>query len=418
MAPLLKTAMPAIVNVAVQGELPSLPDFIDEQQFPGGGMQRFENLGSGVVTDPDKGYIVTSSHVVTNSSLIMVTLNDGRRVKASMVGADPETDIAVLQIEAENLQSLPLGNSSALEVGDFVVAIGNPFGLNSLGSKQTATFGIISALQRTDLNIEGLENFIQTDAAINPGSSGGALVNMRGELIGINTAIIAPFAGNVGVGLAVPIDMVKQVMDQLIEYGSIERGLLGIFVQQLSPEVAEAFDETGTKGALVSQVNPGSPAEKAGMQAGDIIQEISDVPITYASQVKNTVGLLRTGTELNIKVLRDGKTVTMKTIITDAQRHEEALQAQNPFLFGLALRDFVQESPMHGLVEGVQVVGATENNEGWRAGLRPGDVIIAANQEKVTDLQQLQSATAKNKDMLLLHILRGVGSLYVVVKQS
>lgn len=415
MAPILKKVIPTIVNVAVQGELPTYGGYIDNNA-PADALQKFESLGSGVITDTKNGYIITSNHVIANADIIIVTLNDGRRVDASIVGADPETDIAVLQIEAENLQSLPLGNSNKLEVGDFVMAIGNPFGLNNLGNNQTATFGIISALQRTDLNIEGLENFIQTDAAINPGSSGGALINVQGELIGINTAIVAPYAGNVGIGLAVPIDMAQKVAEQLIEFGSIQRGLLGIFVQQLTPELAEAFNQAEAEGALITQVNPGSPAERAGLKAGDIIQAINGTPITQAPQVKNVVGLLRTGSKLKLQILRDGETLKKTATVTDVAQHEQALESENPFLFGLALREFIQESPLHGLVNGIQLIGATEKSRGWRAGLRPGDVIIAANQQTTQNLPQLQAVAAASKGSLLLHILRGNGSLYLVIK--
>src|SRR3990167_1049663 len=275
--------MPAIVNVQVQGILPGNVPTSDEQEENNHNQpspmplmpsppRKFQSIGSGVIINPKEGIIVTNDHVIRHANLITITLNDGRRLQAKLLGADSETDIAVLKIAATNLKSLPIGDSDKLAVGDFVVAIGNPFGLNSFGNSQSATFGIISALQRSDLNIEGVENFIQTDAAINPGNSGGALINTKGEIIGMNTAIIAPYGGNVGIGFAIPINMIKDVVQQLMKYGSIHRGLMGIFVQHLTPELAQALGyKEGFQGALVAQVNAGSPAQTAGFLAGDII---------------------------------------------------------------------------------------------------------------------------------------------------
>jgi serine protease Do len=311
LAPVLKNSMPAIVNVAVQGYLPadnSAPAAgNEEKQNPGSNRsarnpekgRKFESIGSGVVVNPQDGIIITNDHVIRNATLITVTLQDGRRLKAKLIGGDSDTDIAVLKIDAKNLKSLPIGNSDDLQVGDFVVAIGNPFGLNSFGNSQSATFGIVSALKRSDLNIEGVENFIQTDAAINPGNSGGALVNSKGELIGINTAILSPYGGNVGIGFAIPINMAKDVTQQIIKFGSIHRGLMGIFVQHLTPELAHSLGyPEDTQGALVSQVNQNSPAEQAGLKAGDIIVQVNDTKITQATQVKTTISLLRVGTPL------------------------------------------------------------------------------------------------------------------------
>jgi serine protease Do len=422
LAPVLKNAMPAIVNVAVQGIMPSNmsaseEDDTQENKPPIGPEKprKFQSIGSGVIIDPKDGIIITNDHVIRNATSITVTLNDGRRLKAKLIGGDSETDVAVLKVDAKNLKSLPIGDSDGIEVGDFVVAIGNPFGLNSFGNSQSATFGIISAMKRSDLNIEGIENFIQTDAAINPGNSGGALVNVRGELIGINTAIISLYGGNVGIGFAIPINMVRDVAQQIVKFGSVHRGLMGIFVQHLTPELAQAMGYSENfQGALVSQVNENSPAELAGLKAGDIITQINDTKITQATQVKTTVSLLRVGSTVNITIKRNNRELTLKAVVTDVKKHEQQLQSQNPFLYGLALRNFEQDSPLHGHITGVQVVGSSENSAGWRAGLRPGDVIITANNQPVQDTKALQSI-AKQKKQLLVQVLRGAGALFILI---
>ncbi|HAT1972124.1 Do family serine endopeptidase [Legionella pneumophila serogroup 1] len=427
LAPVLKNAMPAIVNVAVQGYLPnnvaSSGNSDDDDgennkqpsRIPEKG-RKFESIGSGVIIDPKNGIIITNDHVIRNANLITITLQDGRRLKARLIGGDSETDLAVLKIDAKNLKSLVIGDSDKLEVGDYVVAIGNPFGLNSFGNSQSATFGIVSALKRSDLNIEGVENFIQTDAAINPGNSGGALVNAKGELIGINTAIISPYGGNVGIGFAIPINMAKDVAQQIIKFGSIHRGLMGIFVQHLTPELAQSMGYTEDfQGALVSQVNENSPAQLAGLKSGDIIVQINDTKITQATQVKTTISLLRAGSTAKIKILRDNKPLTLDVEVTDIKKHEQKLQSNNPFLYGLALRNFEQESPPHGNVVGVQVVGASETSAGWRAGLRPGDIIISANKTPIKDIKSLQTVAHEKKKQLLVQVLRGAGALYLLI---
>lgn len=426
LAPVLKNIMPAIVNVAVQGYLPNdlasaggdeeiTPDSKRNSRTPDKA-RKFESIGSGVILDPRNGIIVTNDHVIRNANLITVTLQDGRRLKARLIGGDSETDLAVLKIDAKNLKSLVIGDSDNLQVGDFVVAIGNPFGLNSFGNSQSATFGIVSALKRSDLNIEGVENFIQTDAAINPGNSGGALVNTKGELIGINTAIISPYGGNVGIGFAIPINMVKDVTQQIIKFGSIHRGLMGIFVQHLTPELAQSMGYSEeVQGALVSQVNENSPAEIAGLKSGDIIIQINDTKITQATQVKTTISLLRVGSTAKIQILRDNKPLTLNAEVTDIKKHEQKLQSNNPFLYGLALRNFEQESPPHGNVIGVQVVGASESSAGWRAGLRPGDIIISANRIATKDVKSLQTVAQDKKPQLLVQVLRGPGALFLLI---
>jgi serine protease Do len=419
LAPILKNSMPAIVNIAVQGYIQS-PVTVDENRANNSRLpekpRKFESIGSGVIVEPKNGLIITNDHVVRNATVITVTLQDGRRLKAKLIGGDSETDIAVLKVEAQNLKTLALGNSDDLQVGDFVVAIGNPFGLNSFGNSQSATFGIISALKRTDLNIEGVENFIQTDAAINPGNSGGALVNSKGELIGINTAIISPYGGNVGIGFAIPINMAKNVVEQLVKFGSIHRGLMGIFVQHLAPELAHSLGYSeDLQGALVAQVNENSPAEKAGLKAGDIITQINDTRITQATQVKITVSLLRVGTEAKIMILRDNKPMTLTAMVTDIKQHEQQLQSSNPFLYGLSLRDFEQQSPLHGKITGIQITGAAENSAGWRAGLRPGDIIISANKHPTPSVKDLQTVAQQKKEELLVQILRGPGAMFILI---
>ncbi len=436
LAPVLKHAMPAIVNVAVQGIIPGGIAAAEEEenqqrQGPNQGQnqapqnrdsagpekaRKFQSIGSGVIIDAQNGIILTNDHVIRNAQLITVTLNDGRRLKARLIGGDSETDVAVLKIDAKNLRSLPIGDSDKIEVGDFVVAIGNPFGLNSFGNSQSATFGIVSAMQRSDLNIEGIENFIQTDAAINPGNSGGALVNAQGELIGINTAILSMYGGNVGIGFAIPINMAKDVAGQIVKYGSVHRGLMGIFVQHLTPELAQAMGYSDDfQGALVAQVNQGSPAELSGLKAGDIITRINDTQITQAAQVKTTISLLRVGSEANITIKRNGKAMVLKAMVTDVKQSEQQQQAKNPFLYGLALRNFEQDSPPHGHITGVQVVGSSENSAGWRAGLRPGDVIVSANGKEVKNTADLQAASRQKAQQLLVQVLRGAGAMFILI---
>lgn len=425
LAPVLKMVMPAIVNVAVQGTapgqfyIPSPRDNLDRHMPPPGATpqpRKFSGIGSGVIIDPEHGLVVTNSHVIRNADLITITLNDGRHLKARKIGEDPATDVAVLQVKTDNLQSLPVGNSDNVQVGDFVIAIGNPFGLNSLGNNQTATFGIVSANKRSDLNLEGIENFIQTDAAINPGNSGGALINTRGELVGINTGIISPSGGNIGIGFAIPINMVKDITEQILRYGSVQRGVMGIFVQHLTPELAVAMGYSpDQQGALITQVNRDSTAQAAGVQVGDIITKINTTAITQASQVKATVSLLRAGSKANLHILREGKAKDISVLVTDFKKHEQALQAENPFLYGLALRNFEQDAPPAGYVKGVMVVGALESSAGFRAGLRPGDVIISANRKSITKMEELQSIAKSNQKKLLLQVLRGDGALFVVV---
>jgi Do/DeqQ family serine protease len=310
LAPVLETVTPGVVNIAVLSRAPVEDNPLLRDPFfrrffnvpPGAQVQPRISAGSGVIVDAERGFVLTNHHVIANASEILVTLKDRRRLKAEFVGSDPETDVAVLRIRAERLTAVPFGDSDGLRVGDYVLAIGNPFGLG-----QTVTSGIISALGRSGLNIEGYEDFIQTDASINPGNSGGALVNLRGELIGVNTAILAPSGGNVGIGFAVPSNMARVVMEQLVRTGEVRRGRLGVTVQDVTPEIAEAMNLERGVGALIANVEPGSPADKAGIRKGDLIVAVNDQPVETASDLRNRVGLVPVGERLAITLLRDGR---------------------------------------------------------------------------------------------------------------
>ncbi|AWU94683.1 Do family serine endopeptidase [Azospirillum ramasamyi] len=318
-APMLEQVTPAVVNISVLSQAPQAENPLLRDPF----FRRFFNLpdqmpqgrpqvsaGSGVIVDAARGYVVTNSHVVENAQEIAVTLKDRRRLRARLIGRDAATDIALLQIKAENLTALPLGDSDRAKVGDFVVAIGNPFGLG-----QTVTSGIVSALGRSGLKIEGYEDFIQTDASINPGNSGGALVNFQGELIGINTAIIGPAGGSVGIGFAVPVSIVRSVMEQLREYGEVRRGRLGVAIQDLTPDLAESLNLQGDEGALIAKIERGSPADSGGLRSGDVVVAVDGRPIRSATDFRNRIGLMRVGTPVQLTVVRNGgqKSVTVRT---------------------------------------------------------------------------------------------------------
>lgn len=421
LAPMLEKIMPAVVNIKVQGNITAAAGALNDEaagnaeQNEGNNKlpHRFEGLGSGVIVDAAHGYVITNAHVIRQAKTIMVMLSDGRSFKANLIGSDPPSDVALLQIKATGLAELPWGNSDNLKVGDFVAAIGNPFGLD-----QTVTSGIVSAMQRSGLGIEGYENFIQTDASINPGNSGGALINLKGELIGINTAILGPSGGSIGIGFAIPSNMARSVMVQLIKYGTVRRGLMGIIVQDFTPELAGAFHlSLKTSGALVTMVTPGSPADKAGFKAGDVVQRINGEPIKNASQVKNIAGLLRVGARISLEVLRQGKVISISLVTQDPEQYQQANEAKNPFLYGTILREFDQQVPIQGRVVGILILRVAQNTAAWHAGLRPGDVIVSANQQSVTKLSQLNTISEKPGKQLLLNVIRQNGALFVVVNR-
>ena len=322
LAPMLARVLPGVVNIAVRGKVRAENPLLQDPFF-----RRFFNLpqhsqpeeretqatGSGVVVDAANGYVLTNGHVVENAIRIEVTTKDNRRFTARLVGRDSEADVAVLQIPAQNLTAVPLGDSDRLQVGDFVLAVGNPFGLG-----QTVTSGIVSALGRSGLGIEGYEDFIQTDASINPGNSGGPLVNLYGQVVGINTAILAPGGGNIGIGFAVPINMAHRVMDQLLRYGEVKRGRIGVAIQDLTPELAQAMSTNQTNGAVIARVEAGSPAEQAGLHTGDLVTAVNGTPVRSGTQLRNAIGLSRIGDQVTLTVDRRGSEISIPVRIEPA----------------------------------------------------------------------------------------------------
>ena len=419
LAPIVKRVSPAVVNISTAGHVTvqQSPFFNDPffQQFfgmPNVPTERnFQALGSGVIVDAAKGYILTNNHVIENADKITVTLYDGRSFKAKVVGRDPDTDLAVLHIDAKDLVQIPLGNSSVLQVGDFVIAIGNPFGLN-----HTVTAGIVSAKGRTQVQDGKYSDFIQTDAAINPGNSGGALVNLEGQLVGINTMIVTSGGsrGNIGIGFAIPINMAKDVMDQLIKYGKVERGMLGVQVQTLTPELAQALKLSQNQGAVVMQVVPGSQAQKAGIKPNDVIVSVNGNPVSSAQDVSNVIGLLRVGTPVTLGILRNGKQITIHAQIGNTQS-EQIASAEYPQLRGITVGNLNESSPLYGQVKGVLVTGVDPNSEAYSAGLRQGDVITAVNREAVSNVAEFRKALAQAGGTVALRVRRDDQIFYLVL---
>ncbi len=419
LAPMLDVVTPAVVNIATEGRIqlrmnPLFNDPFFRRFFnvPDQPIERkTQSLGSGVIVDAKRGLVITNNHVIANAVQITVTLRDGRHLEAELVGTDPATDVAVIKIPAENLTALETADSDKLRVGDFVVAIGNPFGLG-----QTVTSGIVSALSRSGLGIEGYEDFIQTDASINPGNSGGALVNLNGELVGINTAIFSQNGGSIGIGFAIPINLALQIMEQLLESGQVQRGFLGIHAQDLSPDLAEAFGLSKQSGAVINKVLEGSPAEKAGLMAGDIIIKIDDKQVKNAGDVQNRNGLLRVGEEVSFEILRNGEHKKITAIIEIGKEGIGSPSAVNPRLGGLTAGDIKEDHPLYGEVGGVIVVEIQRGSPAWRGGLREGDVITSVNHQPVNDLQSFLALVDKEEKALLLRIVRGNTAAFVVIK--
>lgn len=412
LAPMLEEATPAVVHIATQGRAAGRSHAAQDpfEQFFGRRQpqqpQRSRGLGSGVIIDAANGLIVTNAHVIEGADVITVTLKDGRSIEAQSIGSDPEADVAVIKIDAGNLSEIPIANSDKLRVGDFVVAIGNPFGL-----KQTATSGIVSALGRTGLGIESYENFIQTDASINPGNSGGALVNLRGELIGINTAILGPSGGNIGIGFAIPMNMVNAISAQLIEHGEVRRGRLGVGIQDLTPDLAAAFNLQRRGGAVISQIEQGSPADVAGLKVGDVVTGVNGTAVATASRLRNSVGLLRVGSKVTLDILRDGEPLQITADIKEPERHEvEGLQLSKR-LDGAMFEDASIEDQQAVIVTAVE-----RGSPASRASLSEGDVIISVNRRRVSTIKEMEAAAKLNKKALLLNIIRDGRGLFLLIQ--
>lgn len=432
LAPMLKPVLPAVVNISVvakaqqreQQQNPLLNDPFFRRFFDvpeGQGQQAPQEreapqaIGSGVIVDSGKGYVITNNHVVADAEKITVRLSDDRELPAKLVGTDPDTDLAVLQIEAKNLKALVIADSDKLEVGDFVVAIGSPFGL-----RQTVTSGIVSGLGRQGLG-EGYEDFIQTDASINPGNSGGALVNLRGELIGINSQILSRSGGNIGIGFAIPTNLVKSVMAQLVENGSVVRGRIGIQGgQELTPELAKAFNVPDGKGALIGKVVPDSPASKGGLQDGDIVIEANGKAIKDFAQLRYLVGLLRVGDKVNLKILRDGKQKDVTVTVGKNTDNEKASSEKlHPALAGATFgppTGPAGEAAKSAGVKGVQVLTVDPRSVAAKNGLRPNDIILSVNRRQVATVAEFERLAAQKDGQLLMQVLRGQAAFFVILE--
>lgn len=415
LAPMLEVVTPAVVNIAVTRtqRMPEQFRFFGPQLRGPDGQpptRRSRGAGSGVVVDSESGYIVTNHHVVNGADSITVGLQDGRVLEAELIGSDELTDLALLQIEATDLVALPFANAEQLRVGDYVVAIGNPFGIG-----QTVTSGIISALGRSGINNDNYEDFIQTDAAINVGNSGGALVDLRGQLVGVNTAIISGTGTSSGVGFAVPVDMVEAVMGHLLRDGTVQRGQLGVMISDHNPVMEEALGLGATQGALVTQVMPGSAAETAGIQVSDLVVAVDGRPITSGRELRNVVGLSGVDKELTLDLLRDGEPVTVTATIlgqsssADTARRDSGSQsrrADDRAFFGAQL----QESS-----NGVEVAGVNQQSRAWAAGLRPGDVIVEVNRQAVSNLAEFNQQVSAADRLMALTIQRDGQSLLLIL---
>jgi len=410
LAPMLKRVTPAVVNVAIRGTVkeqnPLLNDpffrrFFDVPNAPQ--EHEFQAAGSGVIVDAKNGYIITNAHVIENAKEITVQLLDNRSLTAKVVGKDEGSDLAVLKVQSANLVEIPIADSDLLEVGDFVVAIGNPFGLG-----HTVTSGIISALGRSGINPEGYEDFVQTDASINPGNSGGALVNLGGQLVGINSAILSRTGGNIGIGFAIPSNMMKTVMQQLIKYGQVRRGVLGVNIQTLSPDIAESMGLGNTQGALVSQVIDGSAADKAGIKAGDVITAVNGKPVKDAGALRNTIGLLRIGDKVDISLMRDGKPRRVTAVIGERDTASEAEAS--------GLHDGLEGADLADAKDGgVLVRSVAENSPAAQRGLRANDVILGVGRTRVANLAEFKRAT-QGAQAFVVQIRRGSAILVIPIR--
>ena len=417
LAPLIDEVGPAVVNISVNGSVamrnPLSQDPFFRRFIPPDGRREFESTGSGVIVDADQGYILTNHHVVENADGITVTLIDNRTLEATVVGSDPGSDIAVLKVDPDGLIEMPLGDSDKVRVGDFVLAIGNPFGLH-----HTVTSGIVSGLGRTGINPEGYEDFIQTDASINPGNSGGALIGLNGELVGINSAILSGTGGNIGIGFAIPVNMARSVMDQIITFGGVRRGLLGVSIATVTPEIAEGYSLEPTSGALITLVTDNSAAERAGLVIGDVIVSIDSEAIEDAGALRNAIGLLRPGDKVSVGFIREGREQTIVAVLGEIDAPLDAQQrlADVDAIFEGA--EFVtnQEArtDFNG-VAGLLVLQVQSGSPAALRGLRGGDIITHINRQRVRNVTEA-IALIESARSIILQVQRGSRGVLILMR--
>ncbi|MDR2013706.1 MAG: DegQ family serine endoprotease [Rhodanobacter sp.] len=418
LAPMIERVTPAVVNIASKTHVSLRNPYFDDPIFrrffgmPNLPQERVQqSLGSGAIVDAAKGYVLTNNHVVAGADDITVTLAGGQTFKAKVLGTDPDTDLAVLQIPADNLTALAIADSSKLRVGDFVVAIGEPFGLG-----QTVTSGIVSALGRSGLRGSGYQNFIQTDASINPGNSGGPLVNLRGELIGINSMIYSPSGGNVGIGFAIPSNLAMDVMRQLVATGEVKRGVLGVETQSMTPQIASLLGLADTThGAVVTRVRTGTPAELAGLKPGDVIVSLDDKPVAGEQDLHNLEGLSVTGTAVNVGLLRDGKPLSIPATLKAVQTHAIKGETLDKRLAGVQFTQASDELRRQG-IGGVSVARIDESSRAFASGLRNGDVVVAVNRRDLTGTRDFSQLVGAHPRQLLLTLLRGDEAFYLLLQ--
>ncbi|MGB1199145.1 MAG: Do family serine endopeptidase [Thalassotalea sp.] len=412
LAPMLETITPAVVLISVKGthaEQKKVPDafkfFFGNPRQNQSRERPFRGLGSGVIINANKGYIVTNNHVVKEADEIQITLKDGRQIEAKKIGADENSDIALLQVDSKNLVEVNIADSDKLRVGDFAVAIGSPFGLG-----QTVTSGIVSALGRSGLNSDNYEDFIQTDAAINSGNSGGALVNLRGELIGINTAIIGPNGGNVGIGFAIPSNMVKNLVSQILEFGEVRRGVLGVSGYSVNGEIAKAMELDASQGGFVERVTQDSAAEEAGIEAGDVITEVNGKHVKSFGEIKGKIGSIGAGKDVKLTVVKtNGKTKTYIVTLKKAESANIEPASIHNMLEGAKLSN-------HSKALGVVVDAVEEDSPAEIIGLNKGDIITGVNKTRTGNIAELRDYLSDIKGISLLKVIRGNTILYIRIR--
>lgn len=414
LAPMLEKVLPAVVSVQVEGtavQSQRIPEELKKyfgDEAPDQQGQPFEGLGSGVIIDAAKGYVLTNNHVISHADKISVQMNDGREFDAKLIGGDDQSDIALLQLQnPTGLTQIAIADSDKLRVGDFAVAVGNPFGLG-----QTATSGIISALGRSGLNLEGLENFIQTDASINRGNSGGALLNLNGELIGINTAILAPGGGSVGIGFAIPSNMARTLAQQLIEFGEVKRGLLGIKGTEMSADIAKAFNLNVQRGAFVSEVLPNSGSAKAGVKSGDVIVSLNDKPLSSFAELRSRIATTEPGATVKLGILRDGKPLNLQVTLDKSTSSSASAEMIAPALQGATLSD----GQLKDGTKGITLDSVEKSSPAAQAGLHQDDVIIGVNRVRVQSIAEMRKVLESKPTVIALQIVRGNDTLYILLR--